>query len=184
MTLSRRPDQATLDMFAQDLNEIREQTMKKVGPKDANYIRKVIRVQRLSEVAGRVTMVLGFINPALWVVGVLLLTLAKILDNMEIGHNVKHGQYDWMNDPNINSRNFEWDHAGDPRGPEQAPGAVFPGYQGRHASARDLRGTGGRARYQSSHHQRHHAQREVEKASRTRCRAHRRETRARGILRR
>jgi fatty acid desaturase len=45
--------------------------------------------------------------------GILLLALAKILDNMEIGHNVMHGQYDWMNDPTINSRNFEWDIAGD-----------------------------------------------------------------------
>ena len=30
---------------------------------------------------------------------------------MEIGHNVMHGQYDWMGDPAISSRNFEWDTA-------------------------------------------------------------------------
>jgi linoleoyl-CoA desaturase len=28
---------------------------------------------------------------------------------MEIGHNVMHGQYDWMRDPALNSRRFEWD---------------------------------------------------------------------------
>jgi len=113
MNQTIRPNQATLDNFAEDLNNIRAKTMKEVGQTDANQIRKMIRVQRMSEIAGRITMVLGFINPGLWVLGVLLLALAKILDNMEIGHNVKHGQYDWMNDPNINSRNFEWDHAGD-----------------------------------------------------------------------
>ena len=37
------------------------------------------------------------------------LSVSKILDNMEIGHNVMHGQYDWMGDPGLNSRMFEWD---------------------------------------------------------------------------
>ena len=30
---------------------------------------------------------------------------------MEIGHNVMHGQWDWMNDPVINSRAWDWDTA-------------------------------------------------------------------------
>ena len=37
--------------------------------------------------------------------------MAKILENMEIGHNVMHGQWDWMNDPVINSRAWDWDTA-------------------------------------------------------------------------
>jgi fatty acid desaturase len=37
--------------------------------------------------------------------------VAKILENMEIGHNVMHGQWDWMNDPDINSQNWDWDTA-------------------------------------------------------------------------
>ncbi len=37
--------------------------------------------------------------------------MSKILDNMEIGHNVMHGQYDFMNDPKIHSKSFEWDTA-------------------------------------------------------------------------
>ena len=28
---------------------------------------------------------------------------------MEIGHNVMHGQYDWMGDPGLNSRMYDWD---------------------------------------------------------------------------
>ena len=42
------------------------------------------------------------------------LTLAKILDNMEIGHNVLHGQWDWMRDPKIHSTTWDWDHASPP----------------------------------------------------------------------
>ena len=40
-----------------------------------------------------------------------MLGLSKILDNMEIGHNVMHGQYDWMRDPALTSKKFEWDTA-------------------------------------------------------------------------
>ena len=29
---------------------------------------------------------------------------AKIMENMELGHNVMHGQYDWMNDPKFNGQ--------------------------------------------------------------------------------
>ncbi|MFT5716619.1 MAG: fatty acid desaturase [Oleiphilaceae bacterium] len=113
MQKSHKPDIETLDQFAEELDKIRSEAMSKVGEKDARYIRRIIAIQRSSEILGRIIMVLGFINPALWILGVVLLALAKILDNMEIGHNVMHGQYDWMNDPNINSRNFEWDIAGD-----------------------------------------------------------------------
>ncbi len=112
-TQNARPDSATLDAFAEELDQIRASTMEKVGQKDADYIRKIIRIQRFSEIGGRIALVLGFISPLWWVAGVLLLALAKILDNMEIGHNVMHGQYDWMNDPTINGRTYEWDHAAD-----------------------------------------------------------------------
>ena len=37
--------------------------------------------------------------------------VAKILENMEIGHNVLHGQWDWMRDPKIHSTTWEWDMA-------------------------------------------------------------------------
>src|SRR6185312_15234910 len=44
-----------------------------------------------------------------WILGTTLLSLAKILENMEIGHNVMHGQWDWMNDPQIHSSSWDWD---------------------------------------------------------------------------
>jgi fatty acid desaturase len=101
------------DRLAEQLNEIEQSTMAKVGKQDARYIRKVIIWQRMFEWSGRILLVLGFITPWLWAVGVLALAVGKILDNMEIGHNVMHGQYDWMNDKHINSKAYEWDIACD-----------------------------------------------------------------------
>jgi fatty acid desaturase len=112
-SFATRPNSETLDQFAAELNTVREDTMSKVGSADAKYIRKVIRVQRTCEVLGRLTIPLGFFNPLLWILGVVFLSTSKILNNMEIGHNVMHGQYDGMNDPNINSRTFDWDILGD-----------------------------------------------------------------------
>ena len=81
-----------------------------LGERDADYIRKVIRAQRGLEVAGRGLLFAGFLPPA-WLAGVTALSLSKILDNMEIGHNVMHGQYDWMKDPALSGKGFEWDTA-------------------------------------------------------------------------
>jgi fatty acid desaturase len=108
-----RPSLEKLNSFANELNELRSRTMQKVGEEDARYIRRLVAVQRSCEIISRILMVMGFISPILWVFAIILLALAKILDNMEIGHNVLHGQYDWMNDPHINSRKFEWDLLGD-----------------------------------------------------------------------
>jgi linoleoyl-CoA desaturase len=38
-----------------------------------------------------------------------MLAAAKIIENMELGHNITHGQWDWMNDPEIHSTEWEWD---------------------------------------------------------------------------
>ena len=40
-----------------------------------------------------------------------MLGVSKILDNMEIGHNIMHGQYDWTGDPALSGKKFEWDTA-------------------------------------------------------------------------
>ena len=44
--------------------------------------------------------------------GTASLAFAKSVENMEIGHNVSHGQWDWMNDPEIHSSTWEWDMVG------------------------------------------------------------------------
>ena len=73
-------------------------------------MRRVIKVQRGLEVSGRALLFAGFFPPA-WLAGTAALSLSKILDNMEIGHNVMHGQFDWTNDPKLSSKGFEWDTA-------------------------------------------------------------------------
>jgi NADPH-dependent stearoyl-CoA 9-desaturase len=99
-----------LDEFGSELDAIRTRVMADLGERDADYIKKVIRAQRGLEVAGRGLLWASFLPPA-WLAGTAALSLSKILDNMEIGHNVMHGQYDWMKDPALNGHTFEWDTA-------------------------------------------------------------------------
>ena len=98
------------EAFGRELDAIRELVLADLGERDADYIRAVIRAQRGFEVAGRGLLLFSFIPPA-WLGGVTALSLSKILDNMEVGHNVMHSQYDWMNDPALDGRRFEWDNA-------------------------------------------------------------------------
>ncbi len=105
---SLTPEQ--LEAFGQELDAVRARVVADLGQRDAEYINKVIRAQRGLEVAGRALLFVGFLPPA-WVGGTAALALSKILDNMEIGHNVMHGQYDWMNDPRLDGKTFEWDTA-------------------------------------------------------------------------
>jgi len=99
-----------IESFGEELDAIRRRVLADRGESDANYIRKVIRAQRGLEAAGRGLLWAGVFPPA-WVAGTAALSLSKILDNMEIGHNVMHGQYDWMNDPALSGKQFEWDNA-------------------------------------------------------------------------
>lgn len=118
-TYTPKPSPETLDKFAAELDNLKRKTFAKVGTKDALYIRRLIAFQRGLDITSRIVIALGllaFSGSTAFVIaciGTLGLACAKILDNMEIGHNVMHGQYDWMNDPYINSRKFDWDIAAD-----------------------------------------------------------------------
>lgn len=102
------PEQA--DAFGRELDELKESVIADLGERDATYIRRMIKAQRTLEVGGR-ALLFGGIFPPFWLAGTAMLGLSKIIDNMEIGHNVMHGQYDWMGDPAISSKGFEWDTA-------------------------------------------------------------------------
>jgi NADPH-dependent stearoyl-CoA 9-desaturase len=99
-----------LEAFGEELDAICARVTAELGERDADYINKVIRAQRGLEVAGRGLLFLSFLPPA-WLAGTAALSVSKILDNMEIGHNVMHGQYDWMKDARLNGKTFEWDTA-------------------------------------------------------------------------
>ncbi|MBU3063463.1 fatty acid desaturase [Nocardia sp. NEAU-G5] len=100
-----------VEAIGAELDSIRREIEASRGQRDARYIRNVIRLQRALEISGRAVLFASFLPPA-WLAGVALLSTAKIIENMEIGHNVMHGQWDWMNDPEIHSSAWEWDNVG------------------------------------------------------------------------
>ncbi|MET0840206.1 MAG: hypothetical protein ABWY19_15590, partial [Marmoricola sp.] len=99
-----------VEELGRELDAIREQIEESRGDDDAAYINRMIKIQRGLAIAGRVTLFASRWKPAFWA-GAGMLAAAKILENMEIGHNVMHGQWDWMNDPEIHSSTWEWDTA-------------------------------------------------------------------------
>lgn len=115
--LQKKADNPIAHLSTEDIEEIgrrldaiRAEVIAARGASDAAYIRKVISVQRKLELSSRAVLLLSLFPPA-WIVGTAGLSVAKILENMEIGHNVMHGQWDWMRDPKIHSTKWEWDHA-------------------------------------------------------------------------
>jgi fatty acid desaturase len=99
-----------LDELARELDEIRDRVFSDLGERDRRYIESMIAMQRRLAVMGRVLLLAARYRPA-QLAGTAALSMAKILENMEIGHNVLHGQWDWMNDPQINSSTWDWDTA-------------------------------------------------------------------------
>lgn len=99
-----------LAAFEHELDTLRERTRAKVGAADARYIRRVLWSVRLLELAGRALLLAGGWFWPTWWLGSVCLGLAKILDNMELGHNVMHGQFNFMNDPRFSGHDFDWDN--------------------------------------------------------------------------
>src|SRR5438445_2244972 len=99
-----------IEQLGREFGAIHDEVFASLGERDAQYIRSVIALHRGLALAGR-ALLLGSRRRPLWLLGTASLSLAKILENMEIGHNVLHGQWDWMNDPDINSRSWDWDTA-------------------------------------------------------------------------
>jgi linoleoyl-CoA desaturase len=101
---------AQLEELAREFDAIRDRVAGELGERDRRYIEAMIEMQRRLAVIGRVGLLLPRFRP-LAVGGASALAAAKILENMEIGHNVMHGQWDWMNDPRIHSSTWDWDTA-------------------------------------------------------------------------
>jgi NADPH-dependent stearoyl-CoA 9-desaturase len=101
---------ADLEALAVELEQIRRDVEASRGAKDRAYITRAIAFQRYLEIAARLTIATtrGKLG---WAVGTAALAAAKSIENMELGHNISHGQWDWMNDPEIHSNSWEWDNA-------------------------------------------------------------------------
>ncbi len=99
-----------IDELGKQFDAIHDEVFDELGDRDRRYITSMIDMQRRLVVLSRVLLLGSRYKPA-WIAGTSMLSLAKILENMEIGHNVMHGQWDWMNDPQINSSTWDWDSA-------------------------------------------------------------------------
>ncbi|QDQ09318.1 fatty acid desaturase family protein [Streptomyces spectabilis] len=98
------------EQLGRELDRLRAEIVATRGADDARCIRTVIAVERGCEAGGRAALAVSLFPPA-WITGTTLLTVAKTLENMELGHNNLHGQWDWLADPAIHSSTWEWDFA-------------------------------------------------------------------------
>ncbi|MEO3703127.1 acyl-CoA desaturase [Acinetobacter ursingii] len=98
-----------VEEFGRRVEEIRREVMDNLGEADAKYIYKIRNFVRYSEIASRGMLMFSGWIPPVWLVGTGLLGISKIVENMELGHNVMHGQFDWLNDPSLNGANYDWD---------------------------------------------------------------------------
>lgn len=126
-----------LDAFGAELDALRQRTLADLGQRDATYIRRVIRLQQTLEVLGRILVFTPFFLPT-FIAGIVLLGLSKILENMEIGHNVMHGQYDWMNDPLVEAKRYDWDNVAPGEDWKHGHNFIHHTYTNIHGKDRDI----------------------------------------------
>ena len=105
-----RLSEEQIEELGREFDAIHDEVYSDLGDRDRKYITSMIEMQRRLAVLGRVLLLGARFRPA-WAAGTSALASAKILENMEIGHNVLHGQWDWMNDPQIHSSTWDWDTA-------------------------------------------------------------------------
>jgi linoleoyl-CoA desaturase len=101
---------AQLEELAREFDAIHDEVYEDLGDRDRRYIVAMIDLHRRLAVLARVLLLGARFRPA-WVAGTAANSAAKILENMELGHNILHGQWDWMNDPHIHSTTWDWDTA-------------------------------------------------------------------------
>ncbi len=107
-TTSKTLSRQEADAFGRELDALRQEVVASLGQADVDHIRRMIRAARYAEAGGRLALHLG-LDPVTFAAGAGAVALSKILENMEVGHNVMHGQYDWTKDPELDSRSYEWD---------------------------------------------------------------------------
>lgn len=118
-------NRAQADLFGRAMDQIREEVVRSLGERDAAYLDRLLFWHRCLEIGGRLVLFASLAFHPEWghslagwgsmlsglALGTVLLSLAKILDNMEIGHNIMHAQWDWLGRPDLHSSTWEWDAA-------------------------------------------------------------------------
>ena len=126
-----------IEQIGREFDAIHDEVKAELGDRDRRYITSMIEMHRRLVVLARVLLLASRNRPA-WIAGTTTLSLAKILENMEIGHNVMHGQWDWMNDPQINSSTWDWDSASTPEAWKHSHNYVHHTYTNIRGKDRDL----------------------------------------------
>lgn len=115
-TLAQPPlAKAKTAALAVELNALYNSVIDDLDADDARYIQCVYNLVAGSEIAARALLAGAGRCPTkrtkvgVWLLGTSLLSFSKVVNNMELGHNVMHGQYDWMQHPHLNSQSFDWD---------------------------------------------------------------------------
>ena len=126
-----------LAQIGREFDAIHNEVKAELGDRDRRYITSMIQMHRRLVVLARVLLLASRHRPT-WIAGTTTLSLAKILENMEIGHNVMHGQWDWMNDPYINSSTWDWDSASTPEAWKHSHNYVHHTYTNIRGKDRDL----------------------------------------------
>ncbi len=122
---SKSLSEADIEQIGRELDAVRQRVRATLGDRDRRYILRMIRIQRGLALGSRLVIFASLALLPRWghalaswpaffavlALGTAGLGIAKILENMEIGHNVLHGQWDWMHDPDIHSSTWEWDTA-------------------------------------------------------------------------
>jgi fatty acid desaturase len=134
--LSRLTDEQ-IEELGREFDGIHDEVFSELGERDRKYITSMIEMHRRIVVGSRVLLFASRFKPA-WLLGTAGLSLAKILENMEIGHNVMHGQWDWMNDPDIHSSQWDWDSASTPEAWKHSHNYVHHTYTNIRGKDRDL----------------------------------------------
>jgi NADPH-dependent stearoyl-CoA 9-desaturase len=134
--LARLTDEQ-IEELGREFDAIHDEVFSELGDRDARYIRSIIALHRQLALLGRAILLGARYRPA-WALGTGVLSIAKILENMEIGHNVMHGQWDWMQDPDINSTSWDWDSASTPEAWKHSHNYVHHTYTNIRGKDRDL----------------------------------------------
>ena len=126
-----------IEAIGKEFDAIHDEVFNSLGDRDAHYIRTIIALHRQLALLSRGILLGSRYRPA-WLLGTSVLSIAKILENMEIGHNVMHGQWDWMQDPNINSASWDWDSASTPEAWKHSHNYVHHTYTNIRGKDKDL----------------------------------------------
>jgi len=104
-----RADDQRYRQFGEELDAVKERAMKRVGPEDVRYVRRLNVFSRTMEVIGRALIHFSF-EPVTFAIGVLALWIHKQLQATEIGHSALHGAYDRLPGAEaFSSKKFRWD---------------------------------------------------------------------------